>query len=541
VQPSPYRLTETASDSVNTPAQLSPSSAAIANVDQTRSNDRKRKYEDTIVESDRETDGLGIETLSIHGVGRSTFRRNPNDHKPILCNICRQPFDTDNLPSLFSHLNDHFRGFNTVNRCNECEIDFVEKAELDKHRISAAKGHCGFEFHHTEPCTGHHPPGQDHIKLWDRIRHWQQCQLQSFIDRVDEVSKRLGKRYTQTENSTACRGCRILDFYHQCYPEDYWALHKKHAEKSRSQGPNGSQCCHIDMTDAATDQLLSKLTSRRRRRRASSADADFIRQDTNVSRHKERWSVQSPAPSIESDVSGILDAAYLSDPLQGLLHWAACAGDCATIEAFLLNGADINGSDISGRTALHWAAASGSCDAVELLLSYDANITVSDHAKQTPLFVAVECGNSDVVKMLLDRGSDPNEVDSIPQACLHIAANAGHNKVVTTLLSSGAHVDNVELFGRSPLHLAAKSGHLDVVRILCNSNASLELQEHAGRTALCIAIENDNFDIARYLIHRGALVTMSMLAKASAKAPDQDLLELMRSTTIFREVKDDRN
>ena len=313
---SPLGLT----DAVKTPAQLSPSSFAIANVNQAGLNKRKRTYEDTTVESDHESDhesdAIDIEKLSIHDVGHSTFRRNPRDNKAILCNICRQPFNTDNLQSLHSHLNDHFRGFNTVNRCNECGIDFIEKADLDKHRISAATGHCGFKFHHTEPCTGHHPPGEDHIKLWDRIRHWQQCQLQSFIDRVDELSKRVGKRYTQTENTTPCRGCRILDFYHQCYPEEYRIFQQKHPEGTRWQGPNEPQCCHIDMTDAATDQLLSKLTSRRRRRRASSAEAEYIRNDADVSQHKERWSVQFPASSIESEVSGILDTAYLSDPLQ---------------------------------------------------------------------------------------------------------------------------------------------------------------------------------------------------------------------------------
>lgn len=117
---------------------------------------RKRTYGDIEAATYFDSGPIGIENLSLGGDDRPRHKRNPNGRKPILCTICRQPFDTNNPQLLDKHLNRHFRGFSAINRCEECGIDFIEKADLDTHRDSVAtKGHCGFHFHHTEPCTGH--------------------------------------------------------------------------------------------------------------------------------------------------------------------------------------------------------------------------------------------------------------------------------------------------------------------------------------------------------------------------------------------------
>lgn len=523
----------------------SPDSLRTADTPPIELNERKRSHGEMSRDVSVDADISGLESLSLSG-SKASYRRNPLEHKPILCTICRQPFDTNNIRQLNSHLNDHFRSFHAENRCNECGINFIQKADLDRHRISAARGYCGFQFHHSEVCTGHHPPGEDHIKLWDRIRHWQQCQLQSYIDKVEELSKRplSGRRYMETENNNTCRGCRILDFYHCRFPDEYWAIYNKHLkEHSRLGDAEAKQCCHADMTETATEELLLKLTSRQRRRRASSADVEHVRKDVRPLQRLDAPSgCQSPATTIEQDATEILDASYLSNPLQGLFHWAACAGDLATITGCKLNGANVHGADMSGRTALHYAAASGSCAAVELLLSYEAKTELADHAGQTPLFLAVECGNSDVVQLLLESGANPNATDKMPQSCLHLAAEAGDATVIEQLLSHGALVDNADCFERTPLHLAAKFGHLDAVQALCKAQASVELRDHAARTPLCLAVENDNVDIVRsLLVHHGALVSSDVFDKAIERGASDDLLELIRSGIATAEPEHDRD
>jgi ankyrin repeat protein len=484
------------------------------------------------LETDSVVDTVNFSTLTLHTTGSLAQRRNPLDDKPVLCTICRSPFDTSNLQQLYSHLNDHFRDFNATNRCNECGINFVQKADLDKHRIAAATGHCGFKIHHTKPCTGHHPPGEDHIKVWGRLRHWEQCQLNAYIDQVEQLSsRRLGGSFVQTENNDACRGCRILDFYRRRFPEEYENIYGTHLrEHPRFEQGQEVQCCHPEMTKTATEQLLARLT-RRRQRRASSSDVNYARYNSTPAQQREIGAVgQTPVAVAEPDPSEILDASYLSNPTQGLLHWAAGAGDSAAIKGLITKGADIHGKDMTGRTAIHWAAASGSCEAVELLLSYRANIELPDNAGQTPIFLGVECGNSAVVELLLEHGADPNAKDTLPRSCLHLAAEAGDAIVIDQLLARGAQVDDVDCFDRTPLHLASKFGHLDAVLALCKAKASVDLQSNAGRTPLCSAVENHKFDIARLLLlHHGASVTDSTMSKAIERGADEELLELMRS------------
>jgi len=86
------------------------------------------------------------------------------------------------------------------------------------------------------------------------------------------------------------------------------------------------------------------------------------------------------------------------------LHWAARAG-AAEIAALLLDhGADVNASDIMGRTPLHEAAFAGRPDAVQLLLRKGANVNAETRSGETPLDYAMDKGNKQVVDLIRHHG-----------------------------------------------------------------------------------------------------------------------------------------
>lgn len=72
----------------------------------------------------------------------------------------------------------------------------------------------------------------------------------------------------------------------------------------------------------------------------------------------------------------------------GELHEAAGKGDGAGVTNLLAKGADVNGRDENGATALHRAAASARKEVVELLLAKGADPRAKCNAGKTPLHEA---------------------------------------------------------------------------------------------------------------------------------------------------------
>lgn len=73
-------------------------------------------------------------------------------------------------------------------RCEDCEIDFRFRADLELHQTSAKAGHCGFEFLHdgsSHTSTGHHPasrsksPFGNHHRMQITISQWESRQIRA--------------------------------------------------------------------------------------------------------------------------------------------------------------------------------------------------------------------------------------------------------------------------------------------------------------------------------------------------------------------------
>lgn len=89
----------------------------------------------------------------------------------------------------------------------------------------------------------------------------------------------------------------------------------------------------------------------------------------------------------------------------------------------LLNGLDVNETDIKGRTPLHYMVAyPENTDVIKVLLAGGVRINLPDSLHQTSLHLAVARGDMETVRTLVEAGADPNIKNCTGQTALHIAA-----------------------------------------------------------------------------------------------------------------------
>jgi ankyrin repeat protein len=99
-----------------------------------------------------------------------------------------------------------------------------------------------------------------------------------------------------------------------------------------------------------------------------------------------------------------------------MLMEAAKANDCEAIRTLLREGADPNGADASGWTALCWAASRGNREAVEVLCAAGADLFKCGDDQRTPYKIALAGAHREVARLLRDleraSGSDLQKTSS---------------------------------------------------------------------------------------------------------------------------------
>ena len=153
---------------------------------------------------------------------------------------------------------------------------------------------------------------------------------------------------------------------------------------------------------------------------------------------------------------------------------AAMQGDFETVRSLIDQGADVNGAQGDGMTALHWAAENGSAATAQLLLSAGANLSaVTRLGGYTPLHLAAKAGSAEVVRAFLEAGADPRATTTTGAAtALHFAASSGSGDAVKALIDHGADPDaRGSAWGQTPLMFAAAIGRVGAIRALMDGRA----------------------------------------------------------------------
>jgi hypothetical protein len=152
---------------------------------------------------------------------------------------------------------------------------------------------------------------------------------------------------------------------------------------------------------------------------------------------------------------------------QQVMNEAALNGDLEKITVFIAQGADPNGIDPEGRTALMFAAFNGHTEIVRLLLEAGAEPGNRDAMGRTALLYASTGPFAETVKLLLDHQADPNIVDNDEHfsPLMHAAAE-GQLEVVKILLEAGADPTLKDIDGETAALFARNNGHTEVAGII---------------------------------------------------------------------------
>ena len=353
---------------------------------------------------------------------------------PVLCVLCTEHLGSS-VTEIRAHLGHHSNLFNEKLSCQTCHVSFTHERDLILHEKSIAKGHCGFDFEHIEKCQGHHPPDifsemltdSDRFQFTIRLQHWEQAQLNAYLDQVNELMQ----------------GQPI---------------------------PRDGDCWSID---AMLNSLVS-LSSTQGYRKPRSA----LEPGENLSRLD------------NSRLTGAL-ANFDARRKSRNLALAALSGDRAKVRALVVGGANINAryrfSATHKRfpnallTPLGAAIESGDLWTVKLLIELDANVNDMTGASSFPLFRCIEIGRSDMAQLLLDNKAYVNaQLES--RSALQTAISRGDQEMVELLLSHGANVyDEPE---RSNLiNEAINGGHIAIIVRLQQyaANVGILPERHAQR------------------------------------------------------------
>ena len=109
-------------------------------------------------------------------------------------------------------------------------------------------------------------------------------------------------------------------------------------------------------------------------------------------------------------VSLVMSAMFLtSGRLQAAgnsLADAAYDGDLPKLQELIANGADVNGSQADGTTALIWATYNSFPEMAEALIAAGADVNAANNFGVTPLLQASRTGDAAMIRVLLDNGAD---------------------------------------------------------------------------------------------------------------------------------------
>ncbi|EAX97563.1 ankyrin repeat protein, putative [Trichomonas vaginalis G3] len=174
------------------------------------------------------------------------------------------------------------------------------------------------------------------------------------------------------------------------------------------------------------------------------------------------------------------------------------------LEYFLSLGANINGKDEVGRTALHIAARKNSQEAAEFLISHGANVNGKDDEGKTALHTAALENSTETAEILISHGANINEKNEGGRTALHIAALMNHRRIAEVLISHGANINEKENHGKTAFHIAAWNNSKETAEILISHSANVNEKDEDGKTALDIATIENNKEMVDLLISHGA-------------------------------------
>jgi ankyrin repeat protein len=186
---------------------------------------------------------------------------------------------------------------------------------------------------------------------------------------------------------------------------------------------------------------------------------------------------------------------------------AAKHGKETIVKLLLDAGADIEGSDNSGQTAVTYAAREGHTGVLHILIDRGANIDKrGGYYEYCPLMEAVMAQRRDAFELLLEAGASPAALCKDGASVLMYAAWSGAVSAIETLAKRGIDLDAQKKDdGYSALMWAAMGGKKYAVEKLLECGANPCLRNHENKSAANLARESGHDEIAVLIETKAAL------------------------------------
>lgn len=182
-----------------------------------------------------------------------------------------------------------------------------------------------------------------------------------------------------------------------------------------------------------------------------------------------------------------------------LLRQASANGELSNIQNLLARGADVNGKNKRGYTALILAVRGEQSYAVKYLIGAGADVNAQDVDGDSPLMLAVTNGNAEFASLLLSSGADPDIKDPRGMTPLMQACALNKPDLAAILLKNRASVIVRDKDGNTPLLIAARSGSTEIVNLLLEAGADVRTRSPYGDTAETLAMRFSHRDTAAVL------------------------------------------
>jgi ankyrin repeat protein len=214
------------------------------------------------------------------------------------------------------------------------------------------------------------------------------------------------------------------------------------------------------------------------------------------------------------------------------------------VKCIVEKGANVNGQDSKGSTAMHIAARSNQWGCFTELVQRHGNLELTDSNGDTALNVAIKhhhdtiwkialraCpaaarmsdnmgktplhnADAEAVDVLLESRADINARTKDGETALYLAASSNDTEKALRLLARQAQVNIVTHGPRNTaLHLAAAQNNVRLVESLLDHNADPSIQDSRGRTPLHYAAQIQSIAVLRLLVakvHPGSKLIRDM-------------------------------
>jgi hypothetical protein len=214
---------------------------------------------------------------------------------------------------------------------------------------------------------------------------------------------------------------------------------------------------------------------------------------------------QSMDQALEVGGSMTSGAIAITTPEEPLLS-AVLTEDVGEVKRLLAAGADVNVLDNGiESTALAQAVQRGNRELVKILLDAGADVDGKNNDGLTALMYLNDNATAEIVRDLIKAGAKVDLADESGQNALHHAASYADTEVLQALIDAGARVDTKDESGRTALMIAAEAGDESSVAVLLKAGATVNLRDEDDKTALGLAKENDHAEVIDLLASYGGV------------------------------------